>query len=423
MKLHTQENYWKAKIKDMEAQHNNDIERLTAELKATQQITDRIKSEYAIKVHDLEKQSMDQSNILVEQRRQLNSLSREISNTQPQITNYRTKGKNWEREDHESSLLEIKLNTEYNDSEINRKNSSDIRNTEIMIEDVDNESSREYSDKLMSINDKNDIVKAKDDRKFTANFNRAKERANERSNPKNSSVKSQLFVEKPKDKSKRYNTLNDVSAIIDRTSNNFTINENIIGKKNNKHTDVRSTEKKSTPRIDDTKNSRLSKVLSKYIESSMTESESLSSMSESESDSESVTADESVTIKQSPAIKNISVQEDAQSMFDNRLRELGIDPEWQGLSIATYKQKMEIIRHQQNITAKKLSQYVQIKRKILEDVLRKLSANRSKKSKYDTFTKSSPSNKLVTHVRSKAVKVFNHEDEGNCHVFATPLSF
>ncbi|XP_020292118.1 zinc finger protein DZIP1L [Pseudomyrmex gracilis] len=403
IKLQTQENYWKAKIKDMEAQHNNDIERLTAELKATQQITDRIKSEYAVKVHDLEKQSMDQSHILVEQRKQLNSLSREISNTQPQITNYKTKGKNWE-EDHESSLLEVKLNTTYNDSEINRKNLSGIRNTEMMIEDVDNESSQEYSDKLMSHNDKDD-VKTKDNRKFTANFNRAKEHAFERSNLKNSSMKSKL-VGKPKDKSKRYNTLNDANEITDRTSNNFTINENIISRQNNNHADVRSTEKKNM------KNSRIPKVLSKYTESSITESESPSSISESESDSESITADNSVTVKQSPAIKKISVQEDAQSMFDNRLRELGIDPEWQGISIATYKQKMEIIRHQQNITAKKLSQYIQIKQKILEDVLRKLSANH-KKLKYDTLTTNSPSNKLVTHVRSKTVKVINHEDEGN----------
>ncbi|KYM96121.1 Zinc finger protein DZIP1L [Cyphomyrmex costatus] len=45
VKLQTQENHWKAKIEDMEAQHHQDIEKLTTELKATQQIADHIKSD------------------------------------------------------------------------------------------------------------------------------------------------------------------------------------------------------------------------------------------------------------------------------------------------------------------------------------------------------------------------------------------
>lgn len=413
MKLQTQENYWKAKIEDMQAQHNNDIERLTAELKATQQVTDRIKSEYAVKVHDLEKQSMDQSNILVEQRKQLNNLSREISNTQPQITTHRIKEKNWE-EAHESPLLKRKLDSEYNNSEVyQRKNSSDMRNTEMTIEDVDNESSQEYSGKTLTSNDDKDIVKSKNNRKFIVDFNRAREHAFERSNPRNS-AKSQL--DGKANKAKRYNTLTDMSEIPDCINNSlFTTNENILYKEDNKTIDIKSTEKKrmTSHDIDDAKNSKTSQVLHKYTESSMTETESLSSMSESESDSESVTADDDVTVvKPSEAVRKLSIQEDAQSMFDNRLRELGIDPEWRGIPTATYKQKMEIVRHQRNVNAKTLSQYVQVKRKILEDVLRKISAGR-KESNCNTLTKNSPSSKLVTHVRSKVAKALNYEDDGN----------
>ncbi|KYN13666.1 Zinc finger protein DZIP1L [Trachymyrmex cornetzi] len=49
VKLQTQENHWKVKMEDMETQHHRDIEKLTTELKATQQIADRMKSEYASK--------------------------------------------------------------------------------------------------------------------------------------------------------------------------------------------------------------------------------------------------------------------------------------------------------------------------------------------------------------------------------------
>ncbi|XP_011882339.1 PREDICTED: zinc finger protein DZIP1L [Vollenhovia emeryi] len=406
VKLQTQENHWRIKMEDMEAQHRRDIEKLTTELKATQQVADRIKSEYVSKVHDLEKQSVDQSNMLVEQRKQLNNLSREISNSQLQINNYKT----WEKnpaEIHKSPLLTI--NRDSNESKA-YKSSNNTEITEMVVQDVDSESSQEYGDKLMSVvaqtenkPSKDSTVKSKSNKKAVTDS-----RTVERLNAKSMKKSDRSEVKKTRNNARYYDVLSDTDEIV-RTNKNSVTKEHPIDV-NKKYIGVR--EKKDALHTDNIKTNKRSEFLERRSVSSVTESGSLSSMSESETDSESVTTDDDLIKKyetpavKSPNAKRISIQEDALSMFDNRLRELGIDPEWQGIPAATYKQKMEIVRHQQNINAKKLVRYSQIKQKILEDVLLRISANR-KESRYSTLTKSSPLDKLVTHVKSKAWKAFS----------------
>ncbi|XP_070149241.1 cilium assembly protein DZIP1 isoform X1 [Polyergus mexicanus] len=419
VKLQTQENYWKAKIEDMEAQHHRDIERLTTELKIMQQIADRIKSEYTSKVHDLEKQSMDQSNMLVEQRKELNNLSREISNSQTQINNYRTRKKDIVEEFHKSPLLKTKCDSNYNDAETDCKSLNSVRQAEMIIENVDSESSQEYTDKPISITaqnkyvpNKNDSIKSKNNTKLITDFSKIGEHT-VKCNLKN--TERAEVVTKLKNKVK-YDTFNDVNKIIDCTNKSFATKQNIPVNVNKKYLDITNIEKERTLHFDDIRNDKKSDLLEKHSVSSMTESESSSLMLESRSDSESVT-DDDITVKRyetsivkSSNTRKISIQEDAQSMLDNRLRDLGIDPKWEGIPAATFKQKMEIIRHQQNINAKKLVRYNQIKQKILEDVLRRLSINR-KESKCSMPAKNSPLNKSVTQVKSKAWKAFsNHKD-------------
>ncbi|KAG5309121.1 DZI1L protein, partial [Pseudoatta argentina] len=409
-KLQTQENHWKTKMEDMEAQHHQDIEKLTTELKATQQIADRIKSEYASKVHDLEKQSMDQTNMLVEQRKQLNSLSREINNSQIQINNNKTREKNV-AEFHKSALL-IKHDSNNENKTYKSLNNTEDK-TEMVIQDVGSESSQEYNEKLMSvvaqtqkIPTKDNIVKSKDNKKVVTNSRTVKHLIT-KSNLKK--LNRSEVVKEMKNSVRHYDELDDINEVNDCINENFIIKEdpNDINKK---YVDIR--EKKETLHTDKMKNKR-SEFLEKRSVSSVTESGSLSSMSGT--DSESVTTDDDLVKKcKTPAIKpsnirKISILEDARSMFDNRLRELGIDPEWQGIPAATYKQKMEIIRHQQNINAKKLVRYNQIKQKILEDVLQRISANH-KEPRYSTLTKNFPLDKLVTHVKSKAWKAFNKDN-------------
>jgi len=412
-KLQTQENHWKTKMEDMEAQHHRDIEKLTTELKATQQIADRIKSEYASKVHDLEKQSMDQTNMLVEQRKQLNNLSREINNSQTQINNHKTREKNV-AEFHKSALL---IKHDSNNENKTYKSLNNTENTEMVIQDVDSESNQEYNEKLISVVElsqniptKDNTVKSKDNKKVVTNSRTVKHLIT-KSNLKK--LNNSEVVKEMKNSVRHYDELDDISEVnFDRINENFIIKEDLIDI-NKKYVDIR--EKKKMLHTDNMKNKR-SEFLEKRNVSSVTESDSLSSMSESGTDSESVTTDDDLVKKcKTPAIKSpnrkISILEDARSIFDNRLRELGIDPEWQGIPAATYKQKMEIIRHQQNINAKKLVRYNQIKQKILEDVLQRISANH-KEPKYFTLTKNFSLDKLVTHVKSKAWKAFS-KDNGN----------
>ncbi|KYN32706.1 Zinc finger protein DZIP1L [Trachymyrmex septentrionalis] len=406
VKLQTQENHWKAKMEDMEAQHHRDIEKLTTELKATQQIADRIKSEYASKVHDLEKQSMDQTNMLVEQKKQLNSLSREINNSQTQINSHKTREKN-AAEFHKSALL-IKHNSNNENKPYTSLNNTE--DTEMVIEDVGSESSQEDNEKLMSVIARTqniptkDNIKSKDNKKVVTNSKTVKHLIT-KSNLKK--LDRSEIVKETKNNMRHYDKL-DINEVNDRINDNFIIKEDPIDV-NKKYVD-KIREKKKTLHTDNIKNKRF---LEKCSVSSVTESGSLSSMSESGTDSESVTTDDDLVKKcktlaiKSPNTRKISILEDARSMFDNRLRELGIDPEWQGIPAATYKQKMEIIRHQQNINAKKLVRYNQIKQKILEDVLQRISANH-KEPGYST--KNFPLDKLVTHVKSKAWKAFSKDN-------------
>lgn len=422
IKLQTQENYWKAKIEDMEAQHHQDIERLTTELKVTQQTADRIKSEYASKVHDLEKQSMNQSNMLVEQRKQLNNLSLEINNSQTQSNSYKTREKDIVEEFHKSPSLKIRRANNCNDTEIDRKNLNSIEHAEIIIEDVGSESSQEYRDKPISIAvqyepNKNHSIRNKDNKKL----NSSKILAHAiKSNLKNTE---KIEVKKLKHKVK-HDTLNDVNKITDCTSKSFNTKENICINVDRKYLDITNVEKERILHSNNMTNDKKSEFLEKHSVSSMAESESSSLMSESRSDSVCVTEDDDITVKKyeipivkSPSIRKMSIHENAQSMLDNRLRDLGIDPEWQGIPAATFKQKMEIIKHQQNINAKKLDRYNQIKQKILENVLQRISINYNE-SKYSTLAKNSPSNKSGTQVKLKAWKAFSsHKDNGNYIIY------
>lgn len=429
IKLQTQENYWKTKMEDIEAQHHGDIERLTTELKVTQQAADRIKSEYMSKVRDLEKQSLDQSNLLIEQRKQLSCLSREISNSQPQVNNYKTKEKDTVERSHESPLLKVNRDcvNNYKDSETCRKNLNGVENSEIVIEDIGSESSQENSNKVISIAAQNKYilnkkdVKSMDVRKFitdlskTSRTSNTAERAAVKFSPKNSEVSE--TIRKTKDKAKHYDALKDFRQTSDRKIFN-TKDIGNISKINTTDKYTKDIERKKAFHTND-RNGKKSEFFKKHSISSITESESMSSsMSRSESDSESVTMNDEVTIKEHempvvkyPDMRRASMQENARSMLDNRLRDLGIDPEWQGIPTATFQQKLEIVRHQQSINAKKLIQYNRIKQKILEDVLRRISAN--KESGYAIIAKKSPLDKLVTRVRSKALKAFSsHKDSG-----------
>ncbi|XP_014472281.1 PREDICTED: zinc finger protein Dzip1 isoform X2 [Dinoponera quadriceps] len=391
VKLQTQEDYWKAKLEDMEAQHHRDIEKLTTELKVTQQATDRTKTEYASKVHDLERLSMNQSNMLVEQGKQLNSLSREISNSQ--IQNNDKTGEKVVEKFYESPVLEIKRDN-MGDNESYRKNLSSTVNGEMVIKDI--ESSREYSD---TSNNK-DVANSRDIRRSIINLGRIAERA--KSNSKN--LQRLETIRRTRDKAKY-----DISREMDETQNHS--NRSFSSKDSEDFPKKHNVGRIRILHMDDIRNSEKSEEF--------LEKHSVSSTTESSSDNVTINDDDDITtmkqyemkiVVQSPDIRS-SLQKNARNMFDNRLKDLGIDPEWQGIPAATFKQKMDIVKHQQNINAKKLAQYNRIKQKILENVLRRISGQ--------TVNMKSPLHKLVTHVRSKAVKALSSHIDSDEYVRGT----
>ncbi|XP_046605714.1 zinc finger protein Dzip1 [Neodiprion virginianus] len=69
------------------------------------------------------------------------------------------------------------------------------------------------------------------------------------------------------------------------------------------------------------------------------------------------------------------LKEHLRDVFDGKLKDLGIDPEWDGIPKATFKQKMETVIHHQNINAKKINDYNYIRQKILEEISQRLNKN------------------------------------------------
>lgn len=112
--------------------------------------------------------------------------------------------------------------------------------------------------------------------------------------------------------------------------------------------------------------------------------------------------------------------------FEKKLRDLGIDPEWTGIPVATFRQKLETIRHQQNISCKvstdhsqcfgndtnyglnfqKYPKYEQIRKKLFEELARRIPSVQ-KSPKQIPLEKKSFLNKAVKNVKSKALKALN----------------
>lgn len=112
MKLAKQEEYWKAKLDQLENQHRKDIDNLFTQLKVTQESSSHIKLEYEEKVSFLEKQSHDQSRLLSSQSEQLKNLSRGMLDGQKhKVNETETKTKKSQTSEKES-LTEDTMDSE-----------------------------------------------------------------------------------------------------------------------------------------------------------------------------------------------------------------------------------------------------------------------------------------------------------------------
>ncbi|KAK3932834.1 Zinc finger protein DZIP1L [Frankliniella fusca] len=66
------------------------------------------------------------------------------------------------------------------------------------------------------------------------------------------------------------------------------------------------------------------------------------------------------------------LKEDLLGLLNRRLRELGVDPEWQGIPAASFHSNMATVKHHQNIAAKSHKSYFEIQEAILKEVDRQI---------------------------------------------------
>ncbi|XP_012274447.1 zinc finger protein Dzip1 [Orussus abietinus] len=458
-KFHAQENYWKSKVEQLESQHRMDIEKLSAQLELTHDTANRIKAEYETKVRDLEHQSLNQSKILSEQREQLSYLSRGIQESHSINHNglkdferfsEKTRHNAFEKTAHKKDHYEAK----------GKKDISRTTNNELIFEDIDSVSSQNSVKSITSV--PNNQVPYKE-LKLTKKANdRATEYVNELRDKKQSQrreftkkpkkridtmsngTSSQLSTETlrshskaspiqqsyTKDivepfvssKSKLKQKIND--TVVDSDSS---INSQVQDKylnKSHRSQDVHTAVNRATKhqlRADSripinsvaktekpVKNSKVLMTDSETSELDELGSDRVQSNSDSESQTEST--DESTSQSHSqlevqPVKKEIvkktlqQTRDEMLKMFENKLKDLGIDPEWSGLPKMTFQQKMETVKHHQSINAKKFPNYDLIRRKIIQDIAHKLLI-RQKASKIET-EKGSSHNKVLSNVKTK----------------------
>ncbi|XP_053975577.1 cilium assembly protein DZIP1 isoform X1 [Hylaeus volcanicus] len=434
-KLHAQENYWKSKIELLENQHQKDVERLTAELKVTQKAADDIKSEYESKVSDLERQTFNQSQILIEQSKKLHSLSNEMNVSQLNERNTNSENNLQKRRDQSVTLNQTnESGKNSNKNDLKEKDRDNGKVEEVITRNMDstlefplklqNKLSRSvdtlhsenipvmYEDKIIS---KHKSTKRMKNSKFENKRIAKKDLKNFSSNDllesKDSVPMERIGYEKKYTKYDSYDPL-IVKSDLNKTGTNEVEN-----------TKLRNLSQKY---LSNTNSSKKSKTLEDDVTSD-TSSES-DSNSQTQSESESITVIDnkspvrshkqksSISTNSKKTIEHNSfherLQSNLQNTFEQKLRDLGIDPEWQGIPNATFKQKIDILKHHQKITMKKLPKYHQIKSKIIEEVLNKIS--RKGKATKTIKQKHLSLNKLISNSKLSATKAFSDKrDPGN----------
>ncbi|XP_015179501.1 PREDICTED: zinc finger protein DZIP1L [Polistes dominula] len=402
-KLKTQEDYWRSKIQQMDRQHHLDIEKITMELKLTQQAAEFIKAEYEFKVSALEKQSKDQSSILMEQSKQLSSLSHGLQNSliQTDVNKYFHNDK--KTDNIVTPMIQYSKNMHF----LNKKIAEHGSGEKVNIENTDS-----------ILKQKSKIESLLSVPKISQNYHETKDtdKSLESLNVVNVSQleNDNQINRKPKhsknDSIKTHSNSDSIPSILNNNDNNESSessSESVDSKVSTINVENNKTSKKSF--LD---NQAISSATSSYT----------TTESETESDSEAISVKKNIVssnkneVISSPPKSKKTSQNDSLSLeklkknilgtFHQKLRDLGIDPEWSEIPEASYKQKMKIIRHHQSIYSKKYHKYNEVKRNILKEVLHRVSVknNISHQSK---SVKKSPLDILMTNVKSKAMRTFN----------------
>lgn len=364
-KLYDQENYWKSKIEQLENQHHKDIERLTIELKLTQNAADDMKAKYEAKVNDLERQTANQSNILIEQSKQLHSLSHEINISQLNERNKDLKNNSLQK-CSPSIILDNEISKKSDENNL-KQNCVDATIEQIITENniIDTTITSNLSSKVFPLTEDTQILNSKN--KFIIhenkrnikqkyekipdieNFNHIKTIKKDLeyySSSNISDLEDSMLEEENNSKRKKYN---ESIIKMDLHKPDISKLENVI----NKNT--------SNDFLSDIKNIKTLKSIEENL-SSVTNSESFISNSSIENDitiyNDSSLHEYKTQLPFSLKSKKItehnykSLQASLMDVFEQKLKDLGIDPEWQGIPKTTFKQKMDILKHHHKLAVK-----------------------------------------------------------------------
>ncbi|XP_078033157.1 DAZ interacting zinc finger protein 1 isoform X2 [Augochlora pura] len=444
-KLQAQENYWKSKIEQLENQHHKDVERLTMELKQTQKTADNMRTEYESKVNDLERQTANQSNMLTEQSKQIHSLSNELS-----VSQFNEKNRYSEELSggHNRSTMsnQFRINVkEPEKRDFEQADDVDVKTEQIIVEDFEDTLSPQLQKKVIPVIPQNKFLKTvqpvqSGNKEMTYEDKIGIKQKNEKL------IKYEKVDDKKiAGKDLKGSTSSDESLSEDSESEKAT-NNDIKHKNQNKNDQFiikYELNDSGTKKFEDMfDRSIYNRFLSstKSIKQSETSKEDLSSEMDSElvtSDSTTQSESESVTVvnnkssvnnrRPSPPYSKAKntmqnnvfpkkLKENLLDAFEQKLRDLGIDPEWQGIPKATFKQKMDILKHHQKIATKRIPKYHEIKSKAIERIL-KIISKEEKGTEHLKHSKKATLTKLERNVKSTPIKTL--KDRKN---FGSPVS-
>lgn len=366
-KLYTQEDYWKSKIERLEEQHQKDIEKLTSELKLTQKVADDIKSEYESKVNNLERETANQSNILIEQNKRLHSLSHEINVSLLNEKN-KTLESTSQKNNDQFQLLDQSNGT------MNSPNESDLKQRNTVQEHLNADSINKAItpnlslSKVLPLTLKHKISRnvhtIKSARKTVTNDNAQSTKHENTKIAKNTKVEDKKNVERDL----KYCSLSNTSESQDSFSESE-LNHEMKHTKYDFNDQVLDANEAAMNKLENIFGNTLSRRFlsnnsnkeQETIEddlTSETNSELVISESQTHSETESITIihnnspmHESKKTGQSSSFYK-KLQKNLRDIFEQKLRDLGIDPEWQGIPKQTFRQKMDILKHHQKITTK-----------------------------------------------------------------------
>ncbi|OXU26165.1 hypothetical protein TSAR_009923 [Trichomalopsis sarcophagae] len=397
-KLVKQEDYWKAKIDQLENQHRTDIENLFTQLKLTQESANHMKSEYEEKVSFLEKQSLDQSKLLNAQSEQLNNLTKGMLDSQ-----------NNKRMQNEQLDNSTKGSLDSHNNKRTVENISDVpkyhkQRMESLTEDtLDSESNEEVNKKYTKKGDDKSPSILKSSQSYARLLS-----AKKPEEPKKTKSREEIAKESNLSKYKEKKPEKVTHRKITKAGNKYS---SLDESDNSDETTATASETESDGDSDE-----------ETSESSATHTESTNDEAPSETELKPVKVRREYQNmrRRSSTISLETVRQDLQENFEGKLRDLGIDPEWDGIPAATFRQKLESIRHHQNISSKKFPKYEQIRRKILEEVTRRISVNQKSPKRFE-LEKKSFLNKAMKNVKSKALKALNEFKVQKGNETSTPV--